>query len=122
MKAQILQEENGTRRRVGTGTLNLGSTAILKKGDRLSQKAFESLGDWSQSECRFWSGALWAAKMGGQDKGLTALLKTVPQGRQRSLDSRQIGDVTLLVLGDIVIRAHENTLSREIYVGNGELR
>ncbi len=102
MEAEVLEEHNGTIVGLGDNVLDLGADAVGGKGDGLAQQLLE-LGDDGLERVLGVDGTVGAAEMGHEDDGLCAIVEGVLDGRDGAGDALGVGDVFVLVEGDVEV-------------------
>lgn len=102
MESEVLQQDDGSV--VGTvdDGLDLGADAVRGKGDGLAQQALE-LGNNGLEGVLGVDGTIGASKVGHQDDGLGAIVESVLDGGNGTDNALVVGDLLVLVEGDVEV-------------------
>jgi hypothetical protein len=122
IEADVLEEDDGARGRVSTGSLDLSTNAVVEHGHRLADKTLKSLSHRLEGVLLVLL-AVRAAKVRGENNALGTIVEAVLDRRNGTLDTRGVGDDAgvLLVLGNVEVNADENALVLDVNVLELEL-
>jgi len=112
VEADILQESYITVVHLGQGGTNRDTDAVRDQGDGLAEELGEAGSDGSHRELGLVA-ALGSAKVGGEED-LGTLLDEVFDGGDGTSDAGVIGDLSLLVEGDVEVSANKNSLALQV--------
>mmetsp|Transcript_60295 Transcript_60295/g.95492 ORF Transcript_60295/g.95492 Transcript_60295/m.95492 type:complete len:424 (-) Transcript_60295:56-1327(-) len=123
VESQVLQQDDAARCRVCTSCLNLGPNAVFAEDNGFAQLLLEHLCNWCHGELRNYA-AIGSAKVGCQHNCLGALVQDLLDRGQGTINTLGVGDLAWigLVLGHVEVHAHEDTLSSDINIIDGQLR
>ena len=118
IKAQVLQQQDVAVRQRGHLCLHLGPDAVVGHGDGATEELGQVGSHRGEAVLRV-RFSLGATEMRGQDQP-AALGQDVADGRQGGDDAGVVGDLLLIVEGDVEVDPTENsfTLEREIFDGD----
>jgi hypothetical protein len=122
VEADVLEKNDGSGSRVGAGSLNLSSHAVIQHGHRLADDTLKSLGDGLEGVLLVLL-AVGTAEVGREDDALGTIVEAVLDRWNGTLDTSCVGDDArvLLVLGNVEVNADENALVLNVHVLELEL-
>lgn len=107
METQVLEQDNLATGGLVDNLLGLGTNAVLSEDDALSDEALEH-GDNGLQAVLGVDLAVGTAKMGHEHNGLGAVVNGILDGRQGTDDTLVVGNVLVLVKGDVEVNLFQS--------------